>query len=79
VRSSAPSNPLDAIGGRGAYFYGGGKGMGKGKEGMGREEGKGRGGRGGEGRTPVPDWESAKAATLFSFRVALSRAIGARP
>jgi len=35
--------------------------MGKGKEG----EGKGRrGGDGGKGRTPVPDFESAKVATL---------------
>jgi len=30
----------------------------------GREERKGRGGREGEWRTPVPDWESAKVATL---------------
>jgi len=37
-----------------------GKGMGKGKEGMGRR----KGGREGEGRTPVPAWESAKVATL---------------
>ena len=36
------------------------EGMGKGKERM----GKGKGGREGEGRTPVPDWKSAKVATL---------------
>jgi len=34
--------------------------MGKGKEG----DGKGEGRKGGKGRTPVPDCESAKVATL---------------
>ena len=37
--------------------------MGKGKEGDGKGKG-GRGGKGGKGRTPVPDCESAKVATL---------------
>ena len=36
--------------------------MEKGKEG----DGKGKGGEGGKGRTPVPDCESAKVATLKS-------------
>jgi len=34
----------------------------------GREEGEGREGKGREGRTHVPDWESAKVATLFLIR-----------
>jgi len=35
--------------------------MGKGKEGMGR----GKGGKG-KGGPPVPDWKSAKVATLYN-------------
>jgi len=42
-----------------------GKGMGKGKEGNGKGKG-GKGGEGGKGRTPVPDCETAKVATLKS-------------
>jgi len=37
--------------------------MGKGKEGMARVKGE-RGRKGGKGRTPVPDCECAKVATL---------------
>jgi len=45
---------------------------GEGREGIGKRERrvgkrkgrKGRGRRKGEGRTPIPDWESAKVATL---------------
>ena len=37
--------------------------MGKGKEGDGKGK-RGRGREGGKGRTPVPDCESAKVATL---------------
>jgi len=58
---NAPPDPLAAIGGRCLLLRGReGKGMGKWKEGG----GKGKGGRGGKGRTPVPDYESAKVATL---------------
>jgi len=56
---SAPPDPLDAIGG--------GVPTSKAREGNGKGEGReGRKGRGEEGRTPVPDWESAKVATLKS-------------
>ena len=52
-------DPLAAIGG--------GVPTSKAREGNGKGEGReGRKGRGEEGRTPVPDWESAKVATLKS-------------
>jgi len=61
---SAPPDPLAAIGGDCLLLRGRrGKGMGKGKEGNGKG---GKGGEGGKGRTPVPDCESAKVATLKS-------------
>jgi len=41
-----------------------------GKDGKGREEGKGRRGREGEGRTAVPNWESAMVATLYYYVIA---------
>jgi len=61
---SAPPDPLAAIGGGCLLLRKKeGKGMGKGKEG----DGKGKRVRereGGKGRTPVPDCESVKVATL---------------
>ena len=57
--SPPPPDPLAAIGGECLLLRGRkGKGMGKGKG--------GKGGEGGKGRTPVPDCESAKVATLKS-------------
>jgi len=56
VKLERSPDPLAAIGG-GCLLLKGGKGMGKGKEGDGK-------GKGGKGRTPVPDCESAKVATL---------------
>ena len=74
---SAPPDPPAAIEG-GCVLLRGGKGMGKGKEGDGKGEGrKGRGGR--KGRTPVPDCESAKVATLkCGVRQLCLRRIGVR-
>jgi len=53
---SAPPDPLAAIGGRGAYFKGRGKGMGKGKEG----DVKGEGRKGRERADPRPGLRKRK-------------------
>ena len=60
---SAPTDSLAAIRGVPTSKEEGREGMGKGKEGDGKGK-EGRGGQGGKGRTPVPDCESAKVATL---------------
>jgi len=61
---NAPPDPPAATGGGCLLLRGREeKGMGKGKEGDGKGKG-GRGGEGGKGRTPVPDCERAKVATL---------------